>query len=61
MSSCEHDSSAVAARYRVKQVGETEFELCAVQGNSANLNVRRLGAFLQFKTTPRAVLWHAAE
>src|SRR5712692_5655964 len=61
LSNGERDPSAVAARYRVKQVGETEFELCTTQGTSTNLNVRRLGTFLHFRTTPRAVRWHAAE
>lgn len=55
MSNYERDPSTVAARYRVKQVGEDEFELCTAQGRSTNLTVRRRGARLDFMTTPRAV------
>ena len=57
MSNYERDPREVAARYRVKKDEEGKFELCSEQDSSVNLS--RLGAFLDFKTTLNAICWHA--
>lgn len=51
----------IAAKYRVKKIGEAEYELYAAKESASTISVRRRGAFLRFKTTPETVFWNAGE
>jgi len=61
MMSQDSDPTEVASRWQVTQVGEEEFDLFVKNGKSSIIKVRRSGASIDIKATPRTIRWHASE